>query len=475
MDSHTKQGILHNTVFIFLTKLVDIAAGFATVVLLARFLNPGGFGTYSFVITIFLVAQPLVNLELDKLVIRELSTAVSPGKIINQVYTFKSLLIVLFLPLGLAVLFWPGFSHLARALFLCLAAEVLIQYNLLHSGLFIYFHKTLYDTRANACAKMFYIVYLAGCWFFHLSLDAVFLGYLMSHAIRFAITRRRVQALAGPLRFSLSKQKALYLFKEALPLTMAAFFIGLTFRIDIFFLKLFAGMPAVGLFQSVHRYILIIQIVPVAVTQAIFPSLSRMSAEHSSRLYGRVFFLLNACASAVVMINLMFHEPLVLLLFGPAYSPAYQALIILAPVSIFLFLDYLNTLALTALKRQRFLVISGSAALVCNTLLDYLLIPTLGLSGAAIGTLSGYCLLFVISFWCLPRALHPLARDKRFWLNALLLLLLMLALAMGYNPSWPLRVAITAGYMAVLFFTSRTAQLLSELRLLWRARREDRS
>ena len=89
-------------------------------------------------------------------------------------------------------------------------------------------------------------------------------------------------------------------------------------------------------------------------------------------------------------------EPLVLIMGGVHFFGAIISLKILAWSTIFLFADYLQSMTLVALNKQRLLIIQNIASLTVNLFLDLILISFYGYTGACVATLIAFAVRFVI-------------------------------------------------------------------------------
>lgn len=473
MDNYTKISILENSLFIFISKFIDTFGGILSVIILARFLDTAGFGIYAYILSIFLALQPVVNLELDKITIRELATSLDKSRFMKDVRTLKSLMLVVFFTLfTFGIIFTKQPANIRAGLFLCLISEIFIQYNMLNVSFLIVFQKAVWDSYANAFSKFFFLAWIIVGWLLHKDIVYVFAGYLISNFIRFALLTLLIRLKIYKTGMNWAPGKFLYLLRESLPITIASFIIGLTFRIDIFVLKYYLGDTPVGLFYSIHKIILVIQIIPVSLLNAFFPHLSYTARENSGEymnMYKKVFELLFLTATAVILFNLLFSREIISILYGKGYEDAHTGFMLLIPVSLFLFLDYLNTLSLTSLNRQKFLLYSGIAAFVTNTALDMILVPRMGMEGACIGTFAAYLVLCSVSFLCHPR--HIIQgisyRESIISILSLVSLFYISTMLVGYFP----RVLIMLIYILIIYHVYGLSEKIRFLMSMYRERK----
>ncbi len=168
---------------------------------------------------------------------------------------------------------------------------------------------------------------------------------------------------------------------------------------DSLLLKAFLGDRAVGLYGSAYRVIQVPLAAFNAVTFAAFPVLARMAkgeAAQARSLAGRLvgFALMGGVVAALALT--WWAEPIVLALFGAEYRESAQVLRVLAFVVPLDFVVSTLGTAHVAAGRERPLAWCAGLAAVLNLGANVLLIPRLGLLGAAWATIGTYVLLWML-------------------------------------------------------------------------------
>lgn len=103
---------------------------------------------------------------------------------------------------------------------------------------------------------------------------------------------------------------------------------------------------------------------------------------------------------------MVFSEYIIPLLFDVKYLAAAPALMILAPGTLLYAFSLFNNVIFTGLGKAKIMAYAVGAVALLNLILNFLLIPFLGIQGAALSTLVSYLLLFGISTWYLSRTLR---------------------------------------------------------------------
>ncbi|WP_289833262.1 lipid II flippase MurJ, partial [Faecalibaculum rodentium] len=120
----------------------------------------------------------------------------------------------------------------------------------------------------------------------------------------------------------------------------------------------------------------------------------------------------------------VYAKPVVEFLSGPGYLPAVAPMIILMPTILFIGLSNITGIqVLVPTGRETLVLRSVILGAVVDFLLNLILIPLLGASGAAIGTLCAEFAVTLLQFWYLRKLLTTIIRSIEF--KELLIMLLV--------------------------------------------------
>jgi O-antigen/teichoic acid export membrane protein len=175
----------------------------------------------------------------------------------------------------------------------------------------------------------------------------------------------------------------------AVPLGVASVAGLVLFRVDTVMLAAFKPASVVGNYGAAYRLLESTFFLSWAVAAAVFPVFSRLSrdTEPPVRLLFQkslkllIAFTLPLAAGAAILA-----APLIHALYGTQYSDAVTPLRLLAPTLALYPLSFIAGQLLVSQGRQRVLTVTYITVAAENILLNFLLIPTLSLNGAALGT-----------------------------------------------------------------------------------------
>ncbi len=258
----------------------------------------------------------------------------------------------------------------------------------------------------NLLAVMEYLTIFAGLIILVLSLHGSISGAIYAWVIGQTITALvtiwlAARAAGGPLRFEWPMLRQSFIFGLRLhPGTVAQF---LNYRLDLFLVGLFLSPTEVGLYATATVLAEILWEIPNSIRTVL---VYQVSANHQRAvdMTARVSRVIYALIGGLCLLVAVFAYPLIDLLYGEAYVAAVPALMCLLPGIWALSFGKLLVVYLTANGKPEVATLSAVVSLVSTVLLDLLLIPRIGIVGAAIASSVSYCLTTMVVTWVFLRS-----------------------------------------------------------------------
>jgi O-antigen/teichoic acid export membrane protein len=353
-----------------------MSLGLAVGVFLARYLGPGQYGVYNFVLSVVALFSFIVVLGLDGVVVRELVKDPERKRdILGTAFILKFagalIAICLIIP---AILLIEEDNHV-RYLILVASVAGLFQPFLVID----YYFQSKVSSKHVVICTLSQVLLSTAVKFVFISLeypldyfvylyvgDAAFLAVFLS-----IVYRGKVESLC---RFNFSYNMAKYLLSNSWPLMLASSAIVLYMKLDQVMIKSMLGSEALGFYSVAVRISEVWYFIPMAICTSLYPALVSSYSdknEYISRLQQLYGFLI-LLATILVIVVLPSAKYIVPLLFGEEYLPAVSPLV----VHIFA----LESLQIVTLWVTTF-------GLVMNILLNVVFIPVYGITGAAVATL----------------------------------------------------------------------------------------
>lgn len=213
----------------------------------------------------------------------------------------------------------------------------------------------------------------------------------VAEALLAAMLLVAVFKLHGPahcrLRVTLTRAKNLI--NDSWPLLLSGIAIVVYMRIDQIMLGQMIGNDAVGIYSAATRISEVWYFIPMSIAASLAPAILDAKKRSESLYYQRLQHLYDMMVwlSVIIALPMTFlSTPLVILLFGEAYSLAGTVLAIHIWAAVFVFLGVASSQWFIAENRQVLSFQRTALGAFVNVLLNFLLIPRFGAVGAATAT-----------------------------------------------------------------------------------------
>jgi O-antigen/teichoic acid export membrane protein len=169
------------------------------------------------------------------------------------------------------------------------------------------------------------------------------------------------------------------------------------YRLDMFIVNFFLGLSGVGIYGvSVVMAELLWQL-PNAASFVIFPKSANSTQEAMNRFTPLVFWVLLAITTIGAIVLALFGKIAILIVFSSAFLGAYAPLLILLPGVVLLGAGKILTNDIAGRGYPHYNSITAGLSIVVTIILDLILIPPMGVVGAALASTASYSLTFFIS------------------------------------------------------------------------------
>ena len=192
---------------------------------------------------------------------------------------------------------------------------------------------------------------------------------------------------------------------------LAALLLDFNSKLDVIFLKQMSTSYIVGLYSAAVSLSEIAWMVPDIFKEVLF---YRTAVDDSVRSINTSLRLSNVVVLLFCIVVILFGKPIIRLLFGSSYNDSYiVSLILLLGVHSMAIFKILNPLY-QARGQWKLYTLTLVFGVITNTVLNYLLIPIMGGSGAAVASVFSYAVCGGILLACYIRDYHLSAGDVLF-------------------------------------------------------------
>lgn len=297
-------------------------------------------------------------------------------------------------------------------------------------------------------ANIFFNVYFITA--LNLGVRGIIFGNLIA-ALIYAITIYAV--IAKKLSFSLSFKILKDMMSYGLPLVPAGLALFILNGSDRFFLQKFSTTHQLGLYSLGYKISTILQFVVIEPFILVWPSVFfPLAKERDAQVtFGRltsVFFLF------ILFVGLFFillSKPLIMIMAPEEFWDAQIVCIWLIPSVILYGLYHILNIGINIERLTKYTPAIIGIASLSNLLLNYLLIPAYGMSGAAVSTFISSAIMVVLAFYINNR-IYPIAYQWGFLLKTSAFFWVSLIIA-SYIEGNSLLLQLARIFIVMSFFT----------------------
>ncbi|SCZ67248.1 flippase [Thiohalomonas denitrificans] len=380
-----------NTAWLLLEKVLRIVVGLLVGVWIARYLGSEQFGTYSYVMSLVGMFAAVATLGLDAVVVRKLVFAREKHE--HLVGTAFALKLVAAACLYLLLVAYSVFAapREAKELLLIMGAVVFFHafyvmdfyFQSIVKSRSVVFASTLALLSASAVRVCFILMNAPLVWFgwaFLLEVMMFAAGLLYFYSAN----RRSIR------QWVFEKNIAIDLLKASLPLVLTAFSASVYMKIDQIMLLEMVGANDVGQYAAAVRLSEAFYFIPIAITGSVFPAILRakeidveLYRKRLKNLYSLVVWIAIAVALPVTFLS----DSIIGSLYGAEYASASSVLVIHIWAGVFFFLNAAFVKFLYSESYEKKYLYRSVFGAAMNIGLNFVLIPSYGIQGAAFATL----------------------------------------------------------------------------------------
>ena len=382
-----------NTSWLMGEKILRMAISLFVGVWVVRYLGPEQFGLLSYVQSFVFLFTAITTLGLDGIVVRELVKDESRRDILlGTAFVLKLVAAILILPaLAIAVKLTSNDQYTNLLVFVVASATIFQSFNVID---FYYQSKVLskYVTLANTVSLVFSSVIkitliLNKAPLIAFALMSLFDSIVLAIGLVYFYKKRSDLKLFD---FSFDKSTAIILLKNSWPLMLSGVVITLYMKIVQIMIKEIIDIEAVGQYAAAVRLSEAWYFIPMAISSSLFPAIINAKSVSKELYYQRLQWLYTTMVWLAITIALpmvFLSEWVVMVLYGDAYQQAADVLIIHIWAGVFVFLGVAFSQYLVAENLVMKSFFRTAVGALVNIILNMILIPKYGITGAAMATL----------------------------------------------------------------------------------------
>lgn len=387
-----KSKIIVNILWLFFDKVIRLGLGVFVLILLARYLGPEQYGLINYAQALVAIALAISGFGLYGIVVRDLVTTDDKYTLLGTAFAIRFIAaIVSYIGLMIAIITLRPNDH--SSIYIVAVLGFSLFFNT--SDIVRYWYESQVKSR--------YTVFVENSIFMLLAAIKLLMIYFQCSVIVFVYAFTVEAALSGFLLFLVySKQeklrhwqfswlKAKGLLNDSWPLIISAFAWIVYTRIDQIMIGQMLGDKEVGLYSAATRLSDVANFFPMIIASSIIPVILKhkdSAREIYEQQFQDIYYLIITMMVALAIFTLFFADDIIGLLYGSAYTASSGVLKIHFWVIVFSALAVISGKYFINDGNQILNMSRHTLGVILNIPLNYFLIPTLGIEGAAIATLA---------------------------------------------------------------------------------------
>jgi len=391
-----------NTSWLFFEQVVRLSVSFFVSIYVARYLGPEQFGLLNYSIGFVALFTAISALGMEQIVIRELiKNDRKKDLLLGTAFWLKAagaFLVLVLLTIGVHFTSNDSFTNL---LIFIIAVGTLFQ----AINVVDFYFQAQVQSKFTVIIRFWSTIGIAALKIYLMSVEASLVWFavlILLENILLAFGYILVYKLRGNyiLSWVFDFEIAKSLIQSSWPLMFSSIFVSVYMKIDQVMLKEMMNTQAVGLYSSAVILSEAWYFVPVVIVGSFFPAIveskkisDKLYEERLELLYGIVVWIAIFIAIPITFLG----DWIITLIYGIEYAGAASVLKIHIWAAVFVFLGVANSQWLIIENYMQFSFYRTFIGAISNIALNALLIPILGIEGAAIATVISYAIASYLS------------------------------------------------------------------------------
>jgi len=385
----------NNTSWLFFEKIIRVVLGAFVIISITNYLGPKNFGIYSYVLSFTGLFTAIATLGLDSILLRELvkkpdlrNDLLGSSFILKLVGAIFSILL-----LAIAIIFTSHTSLTNLLIFIIAATPIFQTLNIID---FFFQSKVQSKNSVIVQSTSFIITSIIKLLliYFEASLISFVIFTTFEYlflAIGYIVMYKSKSLKIFSWRFNKNIAKTLLI--DSWPLMLSGIVITIYMKIDQVMIKQMLNDSEVGFYASAVRLCEAWYFLPMIITTSLFPAIiyaKKVSENLYKNRMQKLYDLLAWSSIGIAVITTFLAKDVILILYSPEFTPAVSVLIIYIWAGVAVFLGVANSQYLIAENFTKISFYKTFLGMIINVILNLILIPFYGITGAAVATLVSY-------------------------------------------------------------------------------------
>lgn len=386
-----KSNVIKNASWIISIQIIKALLGMLITMLTARFLGPSNFGLINYASSIVAFVAPIMYLGLTGILVQEIvNSPKEEGEIVGTSITL-SFISSLFCIVGIIAFTSTVNRGEKDTLIVCALYSILLIFQSLEITIY-WFQAKLLSKYSSIVSLIAYTIVSAYKIYLLVTNKSIY-WFAVSNALDYMIIAIGLFIIykklnGSKLKFSMKTAKRL--FAKSRYYIVSNMMIVIFVQTDRIMLKLMIDDAATGYYSAAVTCASMTSFIFSAIIDSFRPMIfddkkknENLYEKDMCYLYGIIIY-----ASLLQSIIISIFSGLIIhILYGEAYAPAVSVLRLVVWYTTFSYLGAVRNIWILAEGKQKYLWIINLSGAITNVILNYILIPIMGIMGAALASL----------------------------------------------------------------------------------------
>lgn len=405
VSSESKKGIFTHTLVYSFGNFLSRGLNFILLPVYSHFIAPSDFGVYSVIISVVTIASTILNLGLPGIFVKNLSEVADAEQKRKFISNTISGISVLSLPFLLLVIFYSkqlsliiiGDSQYNIEIVLGVLSIYALNYSYYFSVFYVAEQNSKKYVLINSFAAIInFILNIILIVLLNSGINGIFISQILSSMFLIFLSGDVIKYF---FRFEFDLKYLKPIMFSSLPLLLSGICTIAVELIDRFIVLKFLGEEQAGVYSFGYRIALIYNLFILSFKSAWIPHYfnlkeidSEKKAEHLGRVFTKLIFLSSiAILTILILTEIIFSVKInSFRFFNPAYQPSREFIIYVMLGYFFSLIMAFYSIAPFEFNRTIHFFLADLIALIINLVLNFTLIPVIGVKGAAIAIMIAF-------------------------------------------------------------------------------------
>ena len=418
------QKLIETSFFSLFSRILIILMSFILTILLARFYGPEEFGKYSYYMALYSIFLMISALGLNEIVVKKFIKTKNI-EFIKQTFIIRILIVSLLLLISIFFII-NNIESKNEKIFASLIIGSLIFYPFSSLDLYMqsnsYIKQIVFSELISSLIGFFIKLFILfiGKNIIYISI-IIFIENFLWATLRIIFFNKKHKLKSKKIKDFIkidTIKNSFYLINDSWQILLSSFLITVYMKVDLIIIKLLMGEYSVGIYSVAAKFSESWSFISNTLMLIFFPILANSinNKKKYNKIYSRVTIILSFISFLIIIFTILFGNKIINILYGNEYLESVNILKIHIFSIFFIFIGLLLNRHLILRNKKKEILFATLIGAVFNIILNFILIPIIGLKGPALASVASYAISGFLIYSLIPNTKEDFnLQNKSIW------------------------------------------------------------